>query len=136
MTEDINNTPSKFHVNWARAIIVSLIIVLAAVLLWFASDVNSLYRQGVVRPAISRAGRKMHTKPTISADQIQSWMTFRYIDYVFNLPSAYLPTNLNISDPKYLNSTLEEYAEKNNIKDTIFVQSVRDSVKVYKGGNP
>jgi len=104
--------------------------------LWFASDVNSLYRQGVVRPAISRAGRKMHTKPTISADQIQSWMTFRYIDYVFNLPSAYLPTNLNISDPKYLNSTLEEYAEKNNIKDTIFVQSVRDSVKVYKGGNP
>lgn len=104
--------------------------------MWFASDVNSLYRQGVVRPAISRAGRKMHTKPTISADQIQSWMTFRYIDYVFNLPSAYLPTNLNISDPKYLNSTLEEYAEKNNIKDTIFVQSVRDSVKVYKGGNP
>ena len=133
MTEEIRG---KFHIDWIRAAIVSLIILLVAMLLWFASDVHNLYKQGVIRPAISRVSRRQHMAPTIVPAQIQGWMTFNYINYVFNLPSQYLLLDLNISNPKYLNLSLDDYSKDAKIKDTTFIQSVKDAVSAYRGSNP
>ena len=62
---------------------------------------------------------------------IQSWMTFNYINKVFKLPTNYLKNTLNISDSRYPNIPLEDYAEKAKIKTADFTTKVQDAVHSY-----
>lgn len=62
---------------------------------------------------------------------IQSWMTFSYINKVFKLPTNYLKNTLNISDSRYPNIPLEDYAEKAKIKTADFTTKVQDAVHSY-----
>lgn len=122
-------------VTWTYIVIGLLVAALLAVVVWFGLDVFNLYKMGVVRPAVSRIRRRPGSQPILVANQIQGWMTFRYIGYVFHLPTNYLATNLNISDPNYPNITLNKYASGHNLNGTTFVQSIRAAVATYGGGN-
>ena len=64
-------------------------------------------------------------------NMIQSWMTFNYINKVFKLPTNYLKNILNISDSRYPNIPLEDYAEKAKIKTADFTTKVQDAVHSY-----
>ncbi len=66
-----------------------------------------------------------------NVNMIQSWMTFSYINKVFKLPTNYLKNTLNISDSRYPNIPLEDYAEKAKIKTADFTTKVQDAVHSY-----
>jgi hypothetical protein len=121
--------------TWAYIVIGLLAAALLAVVVWFGLDVFNLYKMGAIRPAVSGIRRRPGSRPTLVANQIQGWMTFRYIGYVFHLPANYLAANLKITDPNYPNITLNKYASGHNLNGTTFVQSIRGAVAAYGDGN-
>jgi|SRR5579872_470616 len=121
--------------NWTALVIVLLLAILLAVAVWFGLDILNLYKNGAIAPAVSRLHRKPLSHITLTSDQIQGWMTFRYINHIFNLPSDYLAARLNISDSGYPNVTVDKYALDHNIDNMIFIQKVKDAVGSYQNGN-
>jgi hypothetical protein len=65
------------------------------------------------------------------ADVIQPWITFDYINKIFNLPPDYLRTSLNISDPHYPRITLSRYAAANHTSTNAILDSVKNAVNNY-----
>jgi hypothetical protein len=75
---------------------------------------------------------KHRRHPATEADvvRISEWMTFEYINTVFDLPPNYLKDTLHIDDAKYPSITLGQYATKVGIDSTTFTVSVRRSVEI------
>jgi len=107
-------------------------IILLGLIAWFALDLRHLYRSGALRPAITRATR--HSRPMLSSAQIQDWMTFRYINYVFRLPPEYLSQTLKISDAYYPNLVIGTYAASHKLNGAAFLQSVKQAVEAFPLG--
>ena len=51
--------------------------------------------------------RKEHMKRE-NVDMIRDWMTFSYVNKVYNLPFDYLKTELSITNKKYPNMIIDE----------------------------
>ncbi len=62
---------------------------------------------------------------------IQSWMTFSYIDTIFNLPPTYLQTTLAVTDTHYPRISLGRYAKSQNVSEADFVERVKAAVTSY-----
>jgi hypothetical protein len=79
---------------------------------------------------------RIHRRPraTVQAQQIQSWMTFRYINYVFNLPVDYLSGKLNIKNSGYPNITIVQYAAGAKQSSVVATALVRQAVGEFVGG--
>jgi len=64
-------------------------------------------------------------------DFIDSWMTFSYVDTVFNLPSDYLQNQLKISNSSYPDITLAKYSRNAGLDRAMFIARVKKAVKDY-----
>ncbi len=62
---------------------------------------------------------------------ISSWMTFDYINKVFNLPSTYLQQDLQIQNPKYPFITLAQYAKATNTSSSAIIGNVQTILRTY-----
>lgn len=67
---------------------------------------------------------------------IGAWMTFQYVNFIFNLPEEYLRTSLQIKDTNYPNITLGKYLRKNKLIRGEFVTSVQKAVRAYLVTHP
>jgi len=71
--------------------------------------------------------------PPADVNYIDSWMTFKYLNTIFNLPENYLKDSLNISDKRYPNIPLGKYASANKINGQAFMAEVKKIIKAYPG---
>lgn len=62
---------------------------------------------------------------------VQSWMTFDYINKIFNLPTDYLKTALNISDTHYPRLPLLRYARNTGVDANVFTDRVKNAIHDY-----
>jgi hypothetical protein len=62
---------------------------------------------------------------------IRSWMTFDYVDRLFDLPKDYLKDQLQISDSRYPNLTLSAYGSENNFDAPATVGRVQGAISYY-----
>lgn len=62
---------------------------------------------------------------------VRYWMTFDYINRVFDLPPEYLATALNVSDPRYPYVTLTHYARGEKISPNRLLNEVQAAVFNY-----
>lgn len=132
---EINSNPNQkdkkpSRLNWENILIAVLVIACATALWWLVAGIHSSYRQGSLRSRYHR--RALITTPA-SPQQIQAWMTFDYINHIFNLTPDYLKQALNITDKKYPNVSLQSYAKQNNLNGQIFLQSIKQAVSNYGG---
>ena len=97
--------------------------------IWLIVNIRNLYKTGELRPAREFHGNYIHTQ-IISSDQIQAWMTFSYINYIFNLPPNYLLGALNIKDNRYPNLGINHAKEK-KLNYVSFLASVKGFVNQY-----
>ncbi len=67
-----------------------------------------------------------------TAEEIDQWMTFSYINFIFKLPSDYLKTILSITDPRYPNIPIERYARKHHISIPQLLEQIKNSIVDYK----
>lgn len=62
---------------------------------------------------------------------IAPWMTFDYVNKIFNLPQSYLEQNLQIHDSKYPRITIQKYSKSSGTNPVILIQNIRNYVKQY-----
>ena len=123
-----------FHKHFWRIGFFVLLAILAILLIWVTVDVHSLYQTGALRP--TRGFRRTYIQtPLSSPTQIQDWMTFSYINHIFNLPPQYLSTALTIQDSQYPNLQISQYAKTKNLNDADFLKQVQQLVSQYLQGS-
>ena len=75
--------------------------------------------------------KQRHSMVISDVQYIRSWMTFEYINRVFNLPNDYLKNSLNITNPKYPHLTLTKSADENRVSSDYYLNSVRNVISQY-----
>lgn len=91
------------------------------------------------RPPISDLfGGKPGTVPnTPDPMNIEPWMTFKYVNVVFELPDDVLKNVLKIEDASYPNLPIGKYVKKTGANRDEFLNSVRETVKAnWKSPSP
>jgi len=111
------------HYFWKITLLLLLFIAMGLVI-WLIVNIRNLYKTGELRPAREFHGNYIHTQ-IISSDQIQAWMTFSYINYIFNLPPNYLLGALNIKDNRYPNLGINQYAKEKNLTTSVSWQVLK-----------
>ncbi len=75
------------------------------------------------------ARRERGPLPLSDAGLIRSWMTFDYINKLFNLSPTYLKTTFSISDSRYPNLSLSEYDESFSTTSPVsFLSDVKTAI--------
>lgn len=137
---DSIRTTLKKH--WVVIAVTGLLVVLIFEARYFIITVQSYYSQGELRPVYH------HQRPTVqqgastvkkeatpesapSISSIQLWMTFDYINVVFNLPKNYLKDILGLNDSQYPNIRLDTYASRSNIDSQVLLKTVKQYIVVY-----
>lgn len=62
---------------------------------------------------------------------VETWMTFDYINHLFALPSQYLQTDLSITSSHYPRLTVAEYAEVRHLEQATFLSQVQNAIREY-----
>lgn len=117
-----------------------LAIILLVILFVFALHLiirDYRYLRGDVlssQPHSFRNWYGMHQRytPSVSnVDSIRSWMTFNYLNRVFNLPPDYLKTKLNVSDSKYPNITVEKVIKEKKEAENSYLEKLKTNIRLY-----
>jgi hypothetical protein len=122
-------------ISWSYVVAAILAILLLGAVVWFSLDIFSLNKQGILAPAVSRINHPMAHHGTLSANQIEGWMTFRYVEHVCGVPQSYIEKQLGTSTAIPQNDTLSKYANENNLNSVTLVESVRRAVATYLSGS-
>ena len=77
-----------------KHITIGVIVLLTFTIAWFIDSVVSFRHE--LRSETQRAEYRQ-----VSADDIEAWMTYEYINFRFNLPDSYLLETLAIESKKY-----------------------------------
>lgn len=105
-------------------------IILCAIFTLLLVETYMVHKGGSNRPSPFGTHRR---KPASEKDinYISSWMTFDYINQLFNLPKDYLAKEMNITDTKYPFLTIAKYAKETNTNPGLLILSIEDAVKKY-----
>lgn len=76
--------------------------------------------------------QSLQEKRPLAPEDIQGWMTFEYINFVFKLPPDYLRQELSIESDQYPKTTLKKYASKAGVKASLLIENVQEAVRQYK----
>jgi expansin (peptidoglycan-binding protein) len=111
--------------NKKVSIVVIIVIVLGASLfLYRVKDHNSrpwqLFTNKHRRQPVSQA----------NVSRISQWMTFDYVNQVFNLPPAYLKEKLEIDDGRYPLITINQYSKRKNKDVHTVIKNIQDAIRL------
>lgn len=133
----INQGNRKILIRTALIVFLSAILIIFTVLI--AKNIIIAHKTGLFSRHKSASElllrqKGMNAISASDADYIDSWMTFRYINFIFNLPENYLKDKFGIEDKQYPNLTLDRYAKHNNKDETLFIEEVRQTVEDHIKG--
>lgn len=85
-----------------------------------------------LRQTLAQKIAKYHGKLTDkNTDLISQWMTFDYVNRIFNLPADYLKNTLAISDTNYPRIPISRYEKDHKLDTTQFLAEVKKTVADY-----
>lgn len=93
---------------------------------YLADDLSLQYEQG----------RLVRERDIASADQIESWMTFQYVNFIFELPPDYLRQRLGVDDERYPKVQIGRYAHRTGMPLEPYLALVKQAVSGYAVENP
>jgi hypothetical protein len=88
---------------------------------YFAEDLYLNYRHGQV----------VRERDTLLPEEIEPWMTFQYLNFVFKLPPEYLEDALRIDAKQYPNIQITRYARMRGLPLDLYLEMVKDKVAGY-----
>ena len=124
----------KRTVRYVRYAIIVLVVVLFILLFFFVQNYRSLRREQIVsaHEAWLTLVLKNHGPlPAADASTIRPWMTFDYIDRLFNVPPEYLKSQLGVTDPRYPKLSLSGYAKSGRLSLATVVGEVQGALHDY-----
>jgi len=125
-------TPARTetYLKIALGLAIAVLLVLCGLLVREYGAVRRLNNMSADQ-SLLRALRERGPVGVGDAGLIAGWMTFDYIDHLFDLSPAYLETALAIHDSRYPRLTLDEYAEDAKLGGAAFLAQVQDAVRAY-----
>lgn len=81
-------------------------------------------------------GRLVREHDIANADEIESWMTFQYVNFIFNLPPEYLKHRLGVEDERYPKVRIGRYAHRIGMPLEPYLVLVKQAVAGHIVGNP
>jgi hypothetical protein len=69
------------------------------------------------------------TPPSIAL--VAPWMTFEYLEKIFQLPPGDLAQALPISDPRYPRLSIRSYARTHNLSVTSTLQTIQNQLYIF-----
>ena len=118
---------NKTHLTWQTIAITLLSSALTITLVLLVRDSYALQRAGT----FERFPHSWQLPVKISADEIQPWMTFDYLNKQFGLPSEYLKTALQVTDPKYPNVPIGKMFRRQGADTQAVVERVKQLVREH-----
>ncbi len=115
------------HKRFWYTLVVILLGISLCLFLWFIIDLDRLYATGELRPTRGFDRTHQH-KQTFSPNQIDSWMTFSYVNYTFSLPPDYLANSLSITDSQYPEISITRYVQNNHLDLATTLEKIRQTV--------
>ena len=101
-------------------------------------DLIQVYQNRIAtyRTEVNNILTKNHAPLSVEdVDLVAPWMTFDYINKLFKLPANYLKVNLNISDTRYPNLSLNAYTRGKKLDRIFFLANVKKAVSDYLANN-
>lgn len=111
-----------------------LFVVSALVLIRATLDIQHLRQSGVAPERHYLSFKRYQSGSVPDPSFIEGWMTFGYVNQVFNLPPLFLQQQLDITDNKYPNVQIARYAKKSGVEVGSYLVRVRRVVGDYKTG--
>ena len=68
----------------------------------------------------------------LTIDNIAPWMTFEYLNTIFQLPQEYLQNTLHITDSRYPKIKLETQAKQAQLKNQQLLNKTQDAIRNYR----
>jgi hypothetical protein len=133
MEKALNKKRFRIFLLW---LILALLLGILAYTAWqITTDLVGIKRSGVLHM------RRRLFAPSLplgrgQVGQIQNWMTFRYVNTVFRLPSAFLQTQLNIADKHYPNITIDTLAKQQSRTSSAELLLVQQKIQNYFKAQP
>jgi hypothetical protein len=127
-----------FKKNFPNYLFVLSLFALIAVFSFFLlGNIRAIHRQNISNQHRTLGEFFSNHKISVNdVDFIEGWMTFRYINHIFNLPESFLKTRLNIEDVNYPNIPLGRFAKSANIDSSAFLANIKDILRKYLQQNP
>lgn len=73
---------------------------------------------------------------SLDEEDIESWMTFSYINFRFHLPPKLIQDKLSIHDSKYPNISIKAYAKRNNLGENDLLKELKSIIHPPVINNP
>lgn len=122
-----------------------LIIAAIALLMVFSSllirSVQLAHKTGVFEKHTPISELLLKNKETnrtsvADVDYIDVWMTFQYINFVFDIPENYLKDTFRIEDPHYPNLPIGRYVRSRNLDKNVLLEEIKGKVREYMQLHP
>ncbi len=117
-----------------RYVVIGLVLVLAVLALFLVREYIGLRRASLLSAHELWLGTVLRTHGPVTVNDIgfiRSWMTFDYINKLFGLPPGYLENRLSITDPRYPQISLENYAEHGHIDLATLIGEIDLAIRDY-----
>jgi hypothetical protein len=128
-----NNNASDIK-SYIKYAIIFLVILLLVLCFFLVRDYVTLRHAQIIsaRELQLSALFKAHGPLTASDVAVmRPWMTFDYINKLFNIPPDYLKNTLSIRDPSYPQLSLYGYANHQHLNITMVMSEVESSTRSY-----
>lgn len=128
---------AKERKNAQRIIVVALVVLaalLAVAVVFFVHEYRTLQRANLInlrRTSLSGFVKKHGPLNAEEVGLIQPWMTFHYINSIFNLPTDFLKNSFAITDPHYPDLTLDRYIDTQGFDPLEFTRSLQAAISSY-----
>lgn len=124
--------PKKWLSFW-KWILVALAFLLLLSLALATRALKQLPRNYPLPYGRDLASAMRHRRPPGSPriTEVSGWMTFDYLNRVFQMPPEYLSQKLGISDKTYPRLSIDQYAKKYKLSEPPVLFSVQQAIREY-----
>ncbi len=115
--------------NWFKKLKkwqVVVILGLFAVIVIFCAKTIHEYR------GLHKEGLSIRKMTKSHSSDIRPWMTFEYVNTVFNIPSSFLEKSLAIDDTRYPKLVISNFAKDRKVSEKEVISQIRNAVREYK----
>lgn len=120
--------------RFVRMIVIFLLVVLVVL------EVDAIVR-GLRDPYLAddlslqyEHGRLIRHRDLASPDEIEPWMTFQYVNFIFSLSDEYLKERLGIEDGRYPKVQIGGYARRTGLPLEPYLALVKQAIAAYPAG--
>lgn len=122
-------------------LIVVIIILLIVFSVFLIRNVQLAHKSGVFKSytpisELLLKNKEMNRTSIKDTEYIDIWMTFQYINFIFDIPENHLRDTLHITDPRYPNLTIGRYIKNGKLDRMTVIDEIKRIVREYMSLHP